>query len=160
MTSTSIFYLSAFIIISIELVLMMYILMLQPKQRSNQLFAVYMLTLTVSSYNILVVSTTSDVASIYSASRAHALTMLLSGPLLWLLLFSAFVPQHRLTRWLSGPLLLLVAVVLLLGVMDWLFGIGWFFGFDETLYSGVCVGHSGAKRPSRPHLVHALHLPV
>ncbi len=139
MTSTSIFYLSAFIIISIELVLMMYILMLQPKQRSNQLFAVYMLTLTVSSYNILVVSTTSDVASIYSASRAHALTMLLSGPLLWLLLFSAFVPQHRLTRWLSGPLLLLVAVVLLLGVMDWLFGIGWLFRFDETLYSGGYV---------------------
>lgn len=139
MTSTSIFYLSAFVIISIELVLMMYILMLQPKQRSNQLFALYMFTLTVSSYNILVVSTTNDVVSIYSASRAHALTMLLSGPLLWLLLFNAFVPQHRLTRWLSGPLLLLLGVVLLVGVLDWLTGIGWFFRFDPEQYAGGYV---------------------
>ncbi|MBK8905900.1 MAG: GAF domain-containing protein [Anaerolineaceae bacterium] len=118
---------------------MMYILMLQPSQRSNQLFAVYMLTLVVSSYNILVVSTTSDVFSVYSASRMHALATLLAGPLLWLLLWNTFVPKHQFTRWLSVLLQTLTAVVLVVGVIDWLTAAGWLFHFDAALYGGGYV---------------------
>lgn len=159
MTPIAQLYLAAFIIISAELMLMMYILMLQPSQRSNQLFAVYMLTLVVSSYNILVVSTARDVLSIYSASRAHALTTMLAGPLLWLLLFYAFVPRYRLTRWLSIPLQALLAAVLVIGVIDWITEAGWLFRFEVGLYSGGYVPVSEVLNGRFSGIFYAVYIP-
>lgn len=160
MTATAIIYVSAFIIISIEVMLLVYILMLQPNQRSNQLFAVYMFTLAVSSYNILVVSTATDVLSIYSAARAHALTTLMAGPLLWLLLFYAFVPQHWLTRWVSRPMQILLVVVVLLGVVDWVAATGILFRFDAQLYGGGYVPMRQVLNGRFSTVLYFLYIPI
>ncbi|MCB8976262.1 MAG: GAF domain-containing protein [Ardenticatenaceae bacterium] len=118
---------------------MMYILMLQPRQRSNQLFAVYMFVLALGSYNVLVASTARDVLSIYSASRAQAISTLLAGPLLWLLLLYAFVPRLRLTRQLAIPLQVMAVVVVIISAVDWIAETGWLFHFDSSLYAAGYV---------------------
>lgn len=117
MTIQTQLYFSAFFIISFELMLMMYIFMLQPKLRSNRLFAVYMLILSASSFSVFVASISEDIASVFAAMQVHALATMASSPLLWLLVFAVFIPQHRLTRLAWGPLLLLAALPLVVHLL-------------------------------------------
>jgi signal transduction histidine kinase/PAS domain-containing protein len=139
MTPIARLYFSAFIIISMELMLLVYVLMLQPKLRSNQLFAVYMFALAVSSYNILVASTAIDVATVYNASVAHSLATMAASPLLWLLVLNAFIPQSRLTHWVTFPLLLAAIIPIVLGVLDWFTASQLLFRFEPALYVGGFV---------------------
>ncbi len=134
MTPLDKLYFSAFIIIGLELVLMTYIFMLQPKLPSNRLFAGYMLALATSSYCILVASTTSDAATIYNAARVHALTTLLASPLLWLLVLYSFVPRLRFLHWLAWLFMTLTVLPLILCFIDWTAGTTSLFIFEPGLY--------------------------
>lgn len=115
---------------------MMYIFMLQPKLPSNRLFAVYMLALAASSYTILVANTAVDVATIYDASRIHALTAMSAAPLLWLLVLYAFVPRLRLMRWISFFFLAMAILPPVLGLIDWAAETTFLFEFRPELYTG------------------------
>ena len=115
---------------------MVYIFLLQPKQASNRLFAGYMLTLTVSSYTILVASTSMSGGSSYDANQIHALATMIAGPLLWLIILYAFVPRLRFLPWLSIFFLGLAGLPLLIGLLDWVGGTTFFFGFKPELYMG------------------------
>lgn len=132
-------YYSAFLIIGLELILMMYIFMLQPKLPSNRLFAVYMLILSMSTYSILVASTTTDVVSTYNASRIHALATMVAAPLLWLLVFYSFTPRMRFMRWITLFFLLFAILPPVLGVTDWITGTTFFFIFKPELYTSGYV---------------------
>ena len=129
---------SAFIIIGLEFILMAYIFMLQPKSRSNRLFALYMLMLSISSYCILVASITGDIATVYNASRTQALATMMAGPLLWLVILHVFIPQFRLTYWVTSPLLVLAILPLIVGGIDWLTSSQLFFEFRPEIYAWLC----------------------
>ena len=144
MTPISQLYFAAFVIIGFELMLMVYIYVLQPQMRANQLFAVYMLMLSVSSYSILVASTAGDAASLYNASRNHAVATMVAGPLLWLLLFYTFIPRYPPLRWLTPLLLGLASVPLIIGIVDSLTVSPLLFEFKSDLYLGGYVPISSA----------------
>ena len=127
MTPIDKLYFSAFIIIGLELVLMMYIYMLQPKLPGNRLFAVYMLVLAASSYCILIATTAIDIPTIYNASRVHTVATMIATPLLWLLVLYSFVPRLRYLRWITLFFLVLAVLPLFYGFIDWTTGTTYFF---------------------------------
>ena len=160
MTPIAKLYFSAFIIISLELVLMVYIFMLQPKLRSNQLFAAYMLMLSISSYSILVASTAFDITSIYAASRTHTLATMIAGPLLWLVVFHVFIPQFRLTQWVTPPLLVMAAIPLVVGVVDWLTASQLFFEFKPELYENGFLSVSEVLNGRLSNVFYTIYIPL
>lgn len=118
---------------------MVYIFLLRPNQRSNQLFAAYMLLISISSYTILVASTAQDAASIFDASRVHALAIMVSAPLLWLVDLQLFIPHTRFFRFLRPILSFLIVVPLIFGFLDIVGDGEWLFRFVPTLYAGGYV---------------------
>ncbi|MCP4419179.1 MAG: GAF domain-containing protein, partial [Chloroflexi bacterium] len=113
--------------------------MLRPKQRSNQIFAAYMLMLSVNSYSILIANTATDIVTVYEASRFHTLAIMIATPLLWTLYLELFVPQLRLTR-LVTPLFIILAILPLVGgLIDWVSDSTLLFVFEPELYSGGYV---------------------
>lgn len=133
------FYFSSFVIISAQLALMMYIFLLQPKLWINRLFAVYMLILSISSYSVLVSSTSVDVGVVYATSRIHALTTMILTPLLWLLILAIFIPRHHYRNRITASLILFAVVPLGLVIVDKFLSEPLLFAFDNTVYANGYV---------------------
>ncbi len=135
MTPLDEIYSAAFIIIALELVLMVYIVMLQPKLPGNRLFAGYMLLLSVGTYSVLVASTAADASTIFRASLIHALATMAATPLLWLLVLYSFQPRWRYLRAITLFFLGLAALPWAIGLIDGVAGTAFFFVFDPAIYS-------------------------
>lgn len=108
--------------LTLEVILMVYVYQLNPQDKRNQIYAVYMLLLATNACGVLVVTTafTREIALV--GAWMNAFTALITGPMLWIVVGLTFAPPMLRRHGWALPLLLLMAIPTLLLLVDAIMG--------------------------------------
>ncbi|MEZ4643678.1 MAG: GAF domain-containing protein [Chloroflexota bacterium] len=108
--------------IALEIVLMVSVYLLNPQDRRNQTYALYMLLLALNGAGILILMTAFTPQIAIFGAWLNAVTALMSGPAIWLVVFITFAPPQIRRPFFSLPLLLLITLPVLFILWDTLTG--------------------------------------
>ncbi|MCP4358742.1 MAG: GAF domain-containing protein [Chloroflexi bacterium] len=126
-------------IIALELILMTYGYLQNPKDTSSRLFAALMLVLAFNSAAVLTMGTAPDSSVAMAAAWLHLLGLFIAGALIWLFTVQLFGQPLRYRRHLMWIAVLLLAISVSLLVLDLFIEHNLIFDFNAVDFSGSYV---------------------